>query len=170
MIGVSGGIGTFASGYLSDKLGARDIRWTMWVPALTCLIIVPALLTQFLAQGLALSVAGGIVAALTSTAFAPPMHAAAQSLAPANLRALTSAAVLTLVSLIGSALGGMFVGILSDVLSVGGGLGEEGLRYAICATVVFSLAAALCFFVAARLIAADLHTASHAEVVDVKPV
>ena len=41
VIGVGGAIGVFGSGVIADRLGKRDKRWYMWMPAVACLISFP---------------------------------------------------------------------------------------------------------------------------------
>src|SRR4029450_11812939 len=39
--GVGGGLGVYLGGALTDRLGRRDARWYMWVPAIAALAAVP---------------------------------------------------------------------------------------------------------------------------------
>ena len=41
VIGVGGAIGVFGSGVVADRLGKRDKRWYMWMPAVACVIAFP---------------------------------------------------------------------------------------------------------------------------------
>jgi MFS family permease len=155
--GIGGTIGTFAAGYVGDRLGSRNRRWYLWMPALTCLITVPALLAQLLAPSLVVAfVLAGVVASVV-TAFSPPMYAIAQSLVPPNLRALATSVIATCVA-IGGALGPTLTGLLSDYLHASSGVDGSALRYAMCTAAIPALLAALMFARAAARVSTARET------------
>ena len=41
IIGISGGAGTFLTGYLADRFGKRDVRWNLWVVAIILSVCFP---------------------------------------------------------------------------------------------------------------------------------
>jgi MFS family permease len=146
--GIGGTIGTFAAGYIGDRLGSRNRRWYLWMPVLTCAITAPALLSQLLVPNIIVSfVLAGVVASVVS-AFSPPMYAIAQSLVAPDLRALASSIIATCVS-VGGALGPTLTGLLSDHLQATSVLEGDALRYAMCTVAIPAVLAALMFLRAA---------------------
>jgi len=158
-LGLAGGVGALAGGFVVDKLGMRDRRWMMWVPTITCFLTVPFALVQFLAGSLSVSIAAGVFAAFVMSVYVPAVHATAQLLVPSNLRAFTSAVIITLTAVVGSAVGGAAVGALSDLLTTRFAFGEDALRAAVCVSLVASLIAGICFLRASRFVAAEARQA-----------
>ena len=154
--GVGGGIGLYFSGVLADRLGRLDTRWYMWVPAIAGLLTLPALYAQYvLAPSAYISFAVGFVAAMLTNTFVAPMSATAQSLVLPNQRALVAACVVCIAGFLGTVLGPLVTGILSDVFSQHLGLGRDGLRYALLLGGVVSSAGALLLFYGARDLPAE---------------
>lgn len=159
MLGLAGGVGALAGGFVVDKLGIRDRRWMMWVPTITCFLTIPFALVQFLTGSLSVSIAAGVLVASMMSVYVPAVHATAQLLVPSNLRALTSAVIITLTSVVGSAFGGAAVGFLSDIFATRFEFGEEALRGAICVSLTASLVAGFCFWRASKFVAAEARQA-----------
>lgn len=155
MLGLSGGAGALAGGFIVDKLAIRDRRWMMWVPTITSLLTIPLALVQFLTGSLGVSIVAGILTASIMSVYVPAIHATAQFLVASNLRAFTAAVIITLTSVVGSAFGGVVVGTVSDLLASRFEFGEEALRGAICVNLVGSLIAGYCFLRASKFIAAE---------------
>ncbi len=153
----AGALGTFLGGYLSDRLGKRDERWYMWVPALATLAYIPFAFLLYLSSspyvGLALSFPGSILGGM----WLGPTFAMTQTLVPASMRATAAAVLLFSINMIGLALGPQGVGILSDLLVPT--FGVESLRYALLITVVsFAAWSIFHYAMASRTLRADLHT------------
>ena len=141
---------------LADRLGRLDTRWYMWVPAIAGLLTLPALYAQYvLAPSAYISFAVGFVAAMLTNTFVAPMSATAQSLVLPNQRALVAACVVCIAGFLGTVLGPLVTGILSDVFSQHLGLGRDGLRYALLLGGVVSSAGALLLFYGARDLPAE---------------
>lgn len=77
-----------------------------------------------------------------------PLLSSFQHIVGPNMRATASAIALFINNLVGIGFGSLLIGILSDFLSEQ--FAEEALRYSIASGVIFYLAAALLFFLAAR--------------------
>lgn len=141
--GIGGGIGQFFGGYLIDKLGRKDKRWYMWVPALASLLTVPFALAQYFVGGAVLSMAIGVIPAILLHVWFAPIVATAQSLVDPRMRAFTSAMLVLITNVLGLGLGPIITGAISDALIPG--FGEDSLRYAICITLSMGLVAAALF-------------------------
>lgn len=129
--GGAGAIGLYCSGLLSDRLGKIDARWYMWVPGTAGLALVPPMFFQYLGTSSAYGslVAGG-VSAILMNAFLAPVTAITQSIVAPNMRALASATIVFSAGFIGTVLGPLMTGIVSDALTSQLGL-PNGIRYAI---------------------------------------
>ncbi len=155
----AGAAGTFLGGYLADRLGRKDQRWYMWVPAFATLIYIPFAFFLYLAEspyvGLALYFPGSILGGM----YLGPTFAMTQTLVPPSMRATAAAILLFLINMIGLALGPQGVGILSDLLAPT--FGHESLRYALLTTIVtFAAWSVVHYALAARTLRADLEARS----------
>ena len=115
IIGLSGAAGTFLGGALANGLARRDVRWYMRIPAAAALTTVPFALLQYFTPSLAWSLAAAVVPAAMVNVYMAPGNAMSQSLVPADMRALTSAVLVLVVSVIGLGFGPLSVGALSDL-------------------------------------------------------
>lgn len=153
-IGIGGGIGTFTSGFLADKLGKKDIRWYMWMPALMGLVSAPFGLYVFLSDDTANIMYVFFFSVLLSSMYLGPSIAVCHSLCKANMRALVSAILFFILNIIGLGLGPLFTGIISDYLAAD--YGALSIRYALVIVSIFGgiLAVAL-FYWAGKQLAID---------------
>lgn len=143
-IGIGGGIGTFASGFLADKLGKKDIRWYMWMPALMGLISAPFGLYVLLSDDTANIMYVFFFSVLFSSMYLGPSIAVCHSLCKANMRALVSAILFFILNIIGLGLGPLFTGIISDLLAAD--YGVLSIRYALVIVSIFGGALAVTLF------------------------
>ena len=156
MFGLGGGLGQMVGGYVADRLGRRDRRWYLWLPALACLALAPAGAAQLLARSAATSVALGFVPAALIMVYFAPVVAVAQSLVAAPMRAFTTATLALVVNLVGLGLGPLATGAISDLLTIRFGLGPDGLRYAMLSSLIAAPVAAFCFWRASRWVLREL--------------
>lgn len=141
--GLGGGIGQFAGGYLIDKLGRKDKRWYMWVPALASLLTVPTALAQFLVADPVLSMVIGVIPAILLHVWFAPIVATAHNLVDPRMRAFTSATLVLFTNILGLGLGPMLTGAISDAFVPS--FGDDSLRYALCIVLFVGVLAALLF-------------------------
>jgi MFS family permease len=157
-IGLSSGAATFlstlAGGFLADWLARRDPGWALRLCAFSILAALPFHLAFLFhpsaIAAVALYIPGGIVGGM----WAPPTYAAGQNLAPAHMRALSSAILLFFLNLVGLGLGPFAVGWLSDLLAPR--FGAESLRWALAIPLAMNVVGALCYVRASRSYAAEL--------------
>ncbi len=146
LLSVAGALGVYAGGFAADQLGRRDGRWRIWVLAASGLLQIPFSIAQFLTSDVHLSLALAIVPSFTLLFFVGPTIAAGQSLVQPQMRAMTAAIMLMLYNIFGLGLGPLLVGMLSDTLTKGVGLGPAGLSYAIVAALLVEVVAVAFYF------------------------
>jgi predicted MFS family arabinose efflux permease len=156
ILGIGGGLGTLLGGIVADRLGRRDVRWYMVIPALAALLIIPAGLVQYLAADVRVSLAAAFLVMLLGHAYLGPVNGTSQSLVGAGIRAVTSATLVLVTNIVGMGLGPVVTGVISDTLAASFGLGDGALRYAVLCTLVANLGSALLYGRAAVLLPADL--------------
>ena len=150
-------LGSLLAGALADRLGRRDARFWLWVPALSVALSLPFLCAICLwptgAGALALAVPSGILGG----GWAPPVYAAVQNLVPPHMRSVAASILILFITLLGMGAGPWAVGGLSDLLAPR--FGHEGLRYALVAVLGTSAFGAAALALGTRSLRADLATA-----------
>ncbi|AFV00382.1 spinster family MFS transporter [Simiduia agarivorans] len=147
--GVGGGLGTFLGGLLADRLGQRDARWPLWLPAGVLCTALPFLVLTFLLPSKLPALLIYIFPASVISCYLAPAIAVLHGLAPNRMRAMASAMLFLVINIIGLGVGPVAIGLFSDLLSAS--LGAESLRYSLLIIVCAGTAAgAVCFLVAAR--------------------
>jgi MFS family permease len=154
--GLGGGLGVYFGGAITDRLGRRDTRWYMWVPAIAAAIAVPMMMLQYFTTNSRVSLLAGFAPAMMLSSFLAPLVATGQSLVPATLRAFTSAVMVLVVNIVGLGLGPLVTGMISDYLINNYGMGTDSLRYAIAASALAALWGAAHFMRASMFIREEL--------------
>lgn len=152
--GVGGGLATYASGWLADRLARRDERWNLRVPAIAALIQLPLAPVCFLADSKVLALAAAVPILALTAAFIGPVIATIQRLVPLRMRATSIAVLILIDNIVGLGLGPQFVGLLSDWLRPD--FGEDSLRIAMLAAMAGSAISFIGFMLAARRLRAEL--------------
>lgn len=153
--GIGGAIGTFAGGYFADKLGRRDMRWYLWVPAIPAIISVPFILMAVFSDNSQLALGFLFFSTMTGAFYLGPSIAITHTLLSPSMRAMGSAVLFLILNLIGLGLGPLFVGVVSDALTPA--YGTESLRYSMAITSLVGIASAICFAIAANRLPSDLN-------------
>jgi MFS family permease len=154
-LGVGGAIGSVLAGVLADRLGRRDVRWWMWVPAIACACPLPFTLAFLLVPNpnwaLLISFPGVVIAAM----YQGPVFSTVQTLAPVRMRAVAAGTLMFVTNIIGLALGPQTVGWLNDY--VFSAYGDEAVRYSLLSVLlVMGVWSAVHFLLAARALPGDL--------------
>jgi MFS family permease len=161
----AGVAGTFAGGWVTDRLSTRDVRWYVWFPALTTALSVPFLALFYLEPDRWPAVGWSLVPALLAGAYLGPTFALTQTMVPARWRSQASALLLLVLNLIGLGIGPQFVGWLSDLLAPEYGL--ESVRQALVwTTTVGATWATIHYLLAARTLRVDLEAQYELEAVE----
>lgn len=155
IVGLGGGLGTYLSGRIADRLGRRHgVRWSLYVPAIAALVSLPFWYPFFLSDSRQTAILAAVVPLSLSAAFIGPCIATIQTLSPGKMRARAAAIQLFVGNLIGLGLGPQLIGVASDLLRPL--LGQDSLRYAMIAGALASLVSIVFYALAARHVAADI--------------
>jgi MFS family permease len=152
--GITGAGGAILGGYVADRLGVRDRRWYLWVPAWSTLLAIPLAIPFLLVENKVLSLAFYFPYNFFGSAFLGPVIAVTYSLVKLRMRALASAILFFILNLIGLGAGPQIVGVLNDLLAPR--FGGEAVRYSLFVVNLLALFAVLLFFLAARTLKEDL--------------
>lgn len=153
IVGVLGGMGALAGGWLADRLAQRDQRWNAWVIAVAKAFAAPLVLGFYLSDDFTWALVFYLPATVLGAFYLGPSFAMVQSLAPLHMRSTVSAIMLFILNLIALGLGPLAVGALSDLLNPA--YGTQSLRYALMLTSLLNLWAAYHYLVAGRSFAKE---------------
>jgi len=157
--GIGGILGTILGGRIADKYGRIDYRHWAGVPAIASVIVIPIFMIAMFAPSVWIAIPLLGLNAILGTLWYGPVYATAQSIAPAHMRAVTSAILLFIINLIGLGLGPVVVGGLSDFFNEGLGYGvAEGLRWALIVSALAGVIAFVCFWLARRTIREEMES------------
>ncbi len=141
--GLGGGLGTFMGGYISDRLGKRDMRWYILGPMIACILSLIPFSIYLFAENIRVVIVMIFLSVALFSFFLGPSIAVTHSLVNARMRAFASAVLFLVLNAIGLGLGPLTIGFLSDLL-----LPEYGglsLRYAFC-SIYLSMGIAIALF------------------------
>lgn len=157
-LGIAMLIASLFSGWLCPTVARRtgDERWMAILPALFCLLSVPAMVFTSLDVTLPVAMLAGGVVLFMTVARTPPVLSLSLDLVPASMRSLATLVVMVVTNNIGAAVGPIIVGLISD--SVVAEVGQSAaLRHGLLLTApVFGLVGALLAFLPARFMARKL--------------
>jgi MFS family permease len=110
-------LGNLLAGWLSDKLGTKDVRWYMRVAGFASFLAMPFVLLFLFAPNPYLALVGLACTQLLLTAFMPPLFTMALTLSPTRLRATTSMLMGLALYVVGLGFGPLVIGMLNDALA-----------------------------------------------------
>lgn len=158
VIGTAGTVGTFAGGFVADRLGKRDVRWRLWIICIVGMGSLPFGLAAYLVSDWVATLLLISIPASIAVFHAGPSFALLQGLVDIRIRAVAAALLLFSVNVIGGALGPFFVGAVSDLLAPT--MGIESLRYALLAVTWTMPASVLFYYLGTRTLERDLESAT----------
>ncbi len=156
-VGIGGAGGAYLGGYLADRLGKRDKRWYVGIPALGTLLSAPLFSIAVLVQNLTAIWLLYFAATLVLSTYLAPLIAAAHAVVGPNARASASALIYFVLNIIGLGLGPVFVGLISDNMQPV--FGDESLRWALLIAAQAAIPGAIFCWLSARHLLADLGAA-----------
>ena len=157
MGGTAGAISAYLGGQIADKYAKTDLRGYVVVPAFASLLAVPIYILAVSVPSASVALWILVINGLLGSLWYGPVYAIGQSIVPPHMRATTSAILLFTINLIGLGLGPLAVGILSDVMANGFGLGSaEGVRWALMISTCFGFVAFILFWIARKTIREEM--------------
>ena len=156
ILGIPGGIGIAAGGWMADKLGSRDTRWYLWVVSVALLIGAPFAFGVYLSDSALAALLFLIVPVALGNFYQATTFSQTQGLATLRMRAVAAAVLLFIINIIGLGAGPQAVGILSDLLSKS--YGQDSLRYSLLIFSFFNIWSAYHFYVAGKYLGNELET------------
>jgi predicted MFS family arabinose efflux permease len=153
--GIGGIIGSLGSNFIADRLGVRDARWYLWLPAIVASLNAPFLWAAFAVPS------GSFARALLLFPFAfGSMYAGAtlsvvHRIAAPRFRATSTALFYLITNIFGIGLGTWLIGIASDLLKPR--FGSASLKYALLSIVpLAAFITAVLYVFASRTINEDV--------------
>ncbi len=156
--GPVGIVGIFLGGWLADRLGRRDERWRVWVPALGCLLVVPGEMLFLFSDTLWLSVSGMIVAAFFMALHTGPIYAIVLAVARVRMRATATAIFLFCANMVGQTLGPLGIGYVNDLLQPS--LQGQAIRYSLLLGPASAVLACILIWMGSRYVVQDIQKAA----------
>ncbi|SDE23742.1 spinster family MFS transporter [Kordiimonas lacus] len=152
--GIGGMIGTFLGGALTDRFGAKDARWYLWLPGLTAVTAIPLALVTYHTSSKEVMLGTYFLVVILSTLYLAPSIAVTHRLVPPSMRALSSAVLFLVLNLIGMGLGPVLVGAISDFEAAR--TGADGLRTALTIGTCIAIVKGYLFWTGGRKLPEDL--------------
>jgi MFS family permease len=146
-------LGAFSGGWTADYLGRRDIRWYGWVPAISLFLGALGYWCALATQDFISFVIVDFFAEFVLAVGVPVCFAAVHTVCGSARRASAIALVHFSFMLVGSGIGPVVAGAVSDGLNAA--YGQESLRLALIVMQTFILPAALLLYWTGRLLPRD---------------
>ena len=148
------GAGTYFGALLTEKLAKRSVSFYGIMPGAVLLIGVPALIAAFWVQSIIAHLFFVTIYLISAGFYLGPSFATAQTLAPINMRAMSTALFFMILNIIALGGGPTFVGIMSERLMETHG-NVHSLRLAMSMLVVPYILSVLAFCWAAKTLPKD---------------
>lgn len=156
LFGASGLIGSMLSGYLCDRLGSKDQRGILLIPAAGLLIAIPFQVVAIMADSTIVCLAFLLIPTIVFNIWIAPMFTLSQSLVPVGVRATSSAVLSFVVNLIGLCAGPLVIGVVSDFSNRMAHDSATGLRWAMMTMVIANIWSSVHYFLAMRTVRDDI--------------
>ncbi len=148
------GLGTWFGGWLTQWLATRSVAYYGLVPAVSILICLPLCIWAFWVPSTLMHLAIGGSLLFFLGMYLGPSFAIAQTLAPINMRAMSTAIFFLVLNLIALGGGPTTVGFLADVFEPDHGK-VHAIRLSITIVTAGLVLSSLCFLVAAKCLPKD---------------
>lgn len=154
VIGFGGSIGAYLGGAISDRLGANDARWYVFLSGIVSFAGLPFAAAFLLLADQQAALFSFIPFYVLGAMYVGPLWSLGQGLAQPSMRATASAILLLILNIVGLGLGPLLVGFLNDQLA--SRFGQEAIRYSLLVVAVIGGFAGFFFFECARTLRRDL--------------
>jgi MFS family permease len=146
--------GAFFGAKLADKWGAKNIRAYGWLPAIAIGLCLPIGVASFWVSTVWAHLIFTTFFLLFLGIYLGPSFAIAQTLAPINMRAMSTALFFFILNMIALGGGPTFTGWLIDVFKAGSE-DLEAMRYALSVTCLMFIPSIVSFLVVSRVLPND---------------
>ena len=150
--------GAFFGARLADSWGKKDIRAYGWLPAIAITICLPISLYSWWVPTVHTHLALTTLFLLFFGTWAGPSFAIAQTLAPINMRAMSTALFFFILNMIALGGGPSFTGWMIDIFKESNEE-IESVRYAMSVTALLLIPSMISFMIASKLLPKDWHAA-----------
>lgn len=150
--------GYLAGGLLAERLGRRDDRWKVWVPALGCALTAPTTLLFLMANARWLAFTGLCLSSFFGALHFGPVLAICLAVAKVRMRAVSSATLMFFANIVGQIVGPLGVGYLNDIMMAA--FGDLAIRYSMAVGALCTLIAGGLVWMGSRYISQDSVRAS----------
>ncbi len=148
------GAGTYFGGWFTQKLSKKSVRAYGFVPAISILICLPLLILAYWAPSTGIHLFFGGVLLFFIGMYLGPSFAVAQTLAPINMRAMSTALFFLVLNMIALGGGPTVTGILADVFEPTHGK-VHAIRLSLSWASIAFILSAVSFFIAAKTLPQD---------------
>ena len=157
-LGVTGIVGTLASGWLVDKLGKKDRRWFAWVPAIAFTLSIPFWFGLLWAPTWQLAMLFLLGPMLMNQTYLAPAITVVQNAVPPAQRTMTGAIMLFILNLVGLGVGPVYVGWIADKMEPVHG--DQALAYGFAGVIPFVVLTVIAHIAASISIGRDKRLAA----------
>lgn len=155
IIGISSAIGFVGGGYLADKVGVINKKYSLWIISASAMFAWLFVFPLYLLDSTTWVLILFFIASVPTNVYLATTFAQTQGLVRLRMRAVASAFLLFIINIVGLGLGPQIAGILSDILAPE--FGADSMRYSLL-TIGFVMGpwVAIHYFMAGRHIEHDL--------------
>ena len=146
--------GAFFGAKLADKWGAKTIRAYGWLPAIAMTVCLPLGIWSYWVQSVEANLILSTIYLLFIGIYLGPSFAIAQTLAPINMRAMSTALFFFILNMVALGGGPTFAGWLIDVFKENYN-DLESMRYAMSVTFCIFIPSVISFLIVARVLPKD---------------
>jgi len=159
LYGVGGAIGFAGGGFVADKLGSDNKKWSLWGVAAATMIAWVFSFPVLLLENVSVVLPLFFVPIVFSNFYLATTFAQVQGMVGLRMRAVGSALILLILNIIGLGFGPLVTGLLSDSLATG--YGDDSMRYSLLiVAVVVGPWSAFHYMIAGKHIEVDLQRAN----------
>lgn len=115
-VGIAGAIGTFCGGMIADRLGRKDLRFYLWIPAVSQAVAIPLIYVVLLLGDPSPALTVNVLPSFLQTMYLGPALAMTHALVGVRAKAVGSAVLFFILNLVGLGFGPLTIGIVSDFL------------------------------------------------------
>jgi len=160
ILGIPGGIGIFFGGYLSDYLGSKDTRWSLWIIGIAMALSAPLYILVYLSPSANSSFLWLIIPVALGNFYQAATFSKTQGLVDLRMRSVAAAILLFVINIIGLGAGPSSVGYVSEILKTDYGYIKDSLRYSLLIFASLKVWCGFHYFMAGKYLKKDLENST----------